>query len=632
MLLLPRIPVVLAGLVLLATAAPAHAESGATLSPDQLSYMVNKDLAGERWTISLNLSSVAPQKLLNVTGNVFKPDGSPPAFVLCQVRKDSDGDLSDPSSVFRFTCGGADACPTTAAECARTGWRVISADVPIPASFFLPPGGNGTASSASAEGRRGFGASALARARVLWARVARWFADPLEVASLAPRNAWAGVASRGATLTYDGYNYLVNKDLGGERWSISLNFAPVGNEDGTLRNEIVSLTGNVFKPDGSPPSFVHCVVRPDSTGTLADLGSTYRLSCDGTSACDGTAIGCAESAWAPIGDDVALPASFLLPPGGLPAGPQSDPEVIVIGRTSDPPSIISTDFVLTGDAASAAWGGGAGVAGACPVGAGCAFRVGSCGAVAGGVVAAGGVCGCLLEEVPVSCIRCGDGATGSCGDTCSFPVGTSGITARGLCLPFAAGDGGCACFAVGAGDDLAVKLCGGTAGARCPGQRCCVDDPRDGCGPGNGVDCAGVCLFEAGGECPSSGPECVDASGDYSGTSTVDGTCTGPPGVSIPIATTDASSFSIVQRGCAFEATSNGSTFATGTVSGKRLTATGVPRDLVLRGCSQIGASQTFGGTLEGDQLKLDGTIAATATCEFGALSCTLDASVDASR
>ena len=636
MLRSPRIPVVLAGLVLLATAAPARAESGATLSPDRLSYMVNKDLAGERWTINLNLSSAAPQQLLNATGNVFKPDGSPPVFVLCQIRDDSTGNLADPSSTFRFTCQGADACATTASQCAQTGWSVIAGDVPIPASFFLPPGGNGAAAVAADTGtppRHGVAAIVLARVRALWASVRGWLEDPVELAHLGPRPAWAGGSARGATLTYDGYNHLVNKDLGGERWSISLNLVPVQDADGTFRNEIVSLTGNVFKPDGSPPSFIHCVPRPDSTGTLDDLGSTFRFSCDGASACDGTATGCADSAWSLLGDDIALPASFLLPPGGLPATPQSDPEIVVIGRTSDPPAIISTDFVLTGEAASRASSATGTVAGACPVGAGCAVRIGGCDAVNGEVVLVKQeVCGCRIDEVPGACIRCGDGASGTCGDTCSFAVGTRGLTARGLCLPYAADDGGCACYAVGTGDKLDVRSCGGTVRARCPGERCCVDDPRDGCDAAGGVDCPGLCVFGAGGECPGGGGDCVDASGEYSGTSTVEGACTGPQGVTIPIDGTDASRFRIEQRGCSFVARSNGETFATGTVSGNELTATGTPRDFDFEGCSSNGGSETFAGTLDGDQLSLDGTISASATCEFGEVSCTLDSSVRASR
>jgi hypothetical protein len=557
-------------------------------------------------------------------------------FVLYQIRDDSDGNLADPSSTFRFTCQGADACATTASECAQTGWSVIAADVPIPASFFLPPGGNGAAAVAAddaAPSRYGVAAIVLARARALRASVRAWLEDPVELADLGPRPAWAGASGRGATLTYDGYNYLVNKDLGGERWSISLNIVPVQDAGGAFRNEIVSLTGNVFKPDGSPPSFVHCVPRPDSTGALDDLGSTFRFPCDGASACDGTATGCAASAWSLIGDDIALPASFLLPPSGLPATPQSDPEIVVIGRTSDPPTIVSTDFVLTGEAASRTSSATETVASACPVGAGCAVRIGGCDAVPGEVVLVKqDVCGCRIDQVPAACVRCGGGASGACGETCSYAVGRRGLTARGLCLPFSADADGCACYAVGAGEEIDVRSCGGIVRAGCPGQRCCVDDPRDGCDAVDGVDCPGLCVFGADGACPGEGGDCVDLSGDYSGTSTVEGTCTGPQGVSVPIGGTDDARFRIVQRGCSFVALSDGENFATGRVRGNAVTATGRPREFDFEGCSPDGGSETLEGTLDGDDLSLDGTITAGATCEFGQVSCTLDSSVRASR
>jgi hypothetical protein len=265
--------------------------------------------------------------------------------------------------------------------------------------------------------------------------------------------------------------------------------------------------------------------------------------------------------------------------------------------------------------------------------AGCSVRLGGCDAVPGAVVQIGqGVCGCRIDEVPASCITCGSGATGTCGGGCAFPVGTQGVTARGLCLPFRAGNGACACYAIGAGRKIAVQSCGGTVQAGCPGERCCVDDPRDGCDAEGGVDCPGLCVLAADGSCPGTSTDCVDASGDYSGTGSVDGTCTGPQGISIPISSIDASTFTIAQSGCSFTALSNGNTFATGSVSGNRLTATGTPRDFEIRGCSQSGATQTFAGELIGDQLELDGTITASATCELGEVSCTLDSSVSASR
>ena len=614
-------------LVVIAAAGAARAQTGATLTPDQLSYMVNKDLAGQRWTINLNLSSAQPPAFLNATGNVFKSDGSAPVFVLCQLRADSTGSLADPSSTFRFTCQGADACPSTATECARTGWTPISADVEIPASFFLPPGGEGATAAVTAGAPPSFAAIALARLRGLWSRVARVFADPALLADIGPRNAWAQATARGATLTYDGYNYLVNKDLSGERWSISLNLVPVQNADGTFSNQTKSVTGNVFKPDGSPPSFIYCVPRADSTGTLDDLGSTFRFSCQGASACDGTATGCAASSWTLLGDDIALPAGFLLPPGGLPAQPQSDPEIVVIGRTSDPPSIISPDFTLDGGSTSSALAAGGAT---CPVDKQCSVRLGSCDAVVGVVVQpSGGVCGCRLDDVPSSCITCGEGALGSCGETCGFEVGNSNREARGICLPFASGDASCSCYAIGAGSKLDVQSCGGTVQAGCPGQRCCVDDPRDGCDAAGGVDCAGICVL--GDNCSVPPPDCVDASGDYSGTSSTSGSCNSAVGA-IPIDESGASDFSIVQTGCSIQAVSNGQTFASGTVSGNQLTLNGAGEPPPIEGCSGFTSSQQYDGQLVGDALDLSGKFTASASCDFGEISCSLDSDISASR
>lgn len=614
-----------AAAVLLATAltgSVALAQSGATLTPDRLSYMVSKDLAGERWTINLNLASASPGVVLNATGNVFRPDGSPPVFVLCQLRPDSTGSLEDPASEFRFTCQGADPCPTTATECARESWNPIAADVPIPASFFLPPGGNGSVATAVALAAGANHEGPLARLVTLWSRTLRALLVRAQLAIVGTRSAHAQAdAPRGATLTYDGFNYLVNKDLAGERWSISLNLVPVRTEQGTLRNEARSLTGNVFKPDGSAPSFIHCVPRPDSTGTLDDPASTFRFSCRGTSACDGTAIGCADDAWQPLGDDVALPASFLLPPGGLPATPQSDADIVVIGRTSDPPSLVAPEFSLS--EGTSATGGSP--AGACPVDRTCVVRIGTCDAVSGRVVeTGGGRCGCRIEELPLECLTCGDAGGASCGGACDFAVGSR--TARGICLPWNS-TGVCGCYPIGARQALALQGCGGTVDAACPGSRCCVDDPRDGCTTSSGVDCVGLCVP---GDCGEPG-QCVDAAGDYSGTSSVSGSCTSPGG-EIPISGSDASSFTLVQEGCELEARANGETFATGTVDGNRLMLTGTGRPFPIEGCSQRQTSQSFSGTLVGDDLELSGTIESSASCEFGDVSCSLDSEVSASR
>jgi hypothetical protein len=326
---------------------------------------------------------------------------------------------------------------------------------------------------------------------------------------------------------------------------------------------------------------------------------------------------------------VALPASFLLPPNGLPATPQSDPEIVVIGRTSDPPSLVSPEYQLTDEAAAASSAVVAGVE--CPVDRGCSVRIGACDAVSGVVVLTpGDVCGCRIDDVPNECITCGNGAEGECGGRCSYAVGTRGLTARGVCLPWESGNGACSCYAVGVGRKLDIERCGGPVRASCPGQRCCVDDPRDGCDAAGGLDCAGICVF--GGTCPDPNPgDCVDASGDYSGSSTVSGSCTSGT-VSLPIDETSASDFSIEQKGCAIRATSGGRTFATGTVAGNQITASGTSDAFPFEGCSSVSSSQQLGGTLVGDQLELSGPITTSASCAVGEISCSFDSTVSASR
>src|SRR5690348_2493439 len=85
----------------LATGARAQsAPSGSTLSPDFRSYMVNKDLGDERWSIDLNLYAADPSSIISITGNIFRRDGGPASFVACLVRDDSTGSLRNPSSTF----------------------------------------------------------------------------------------------------------------------------------------------------------------------------------------------------------------------------------------------------------------------------------------------------------------------------------------------------------------------------------------------------------------------------------------------------------------------------------------------------------------------------------------------------
>ncbi len=476
-------------LILLLTAVGAIAQdSGSTLSPDQQSFLVNKDIGSERWTIALNLFTTDPANVINVTGNIFRSDGGPASFVACLVRADSKGSLNVPSSTFRLSCFGADACATTAERCAREDWTLIADDVPVPASFFLPPGGIGGTTSARAES---FLDALIDRLASAWTALRRAPVTQQAIALARPASAYAQATNaRGATLTVDRLNFLVTKDVGSERWSISYSYQPVIGAGGLVVNRFLSVTGNVYQSDGSPPSFVYCTQRDDSTGTLDDPASEFRFSCSGTNACGGTARDCAAGAWTPISDDIVLQASFFLPPQGLPAQVQSDPEIFVIGKTSDPPSIVTSDFTVNGSSAAAA-----GAAGTCPVGTGCTVaRVGSCTNVQG-VVATGDVfgCGCLVRDVPIECIRCGGGTSGKCGGDCSYRVG--GATARGNCLYYASENPGCICYAVQNDAPQTIEGCGGSREVECGGDQCCAVDPRGGCDPLGGiVSCPGTCV------------------------------------------------------------------------------------------------------------------------------------------
>jgi len=477
-----------AALVLTACARIAAAQpSGSTLSPDLQSYMVNKDIGSERWTINLNLFSTDPSSIISITGNIFRTGGGPASFVTCLERFDSNGDLRNPSSIFRLACSGASACGSTAETCARTGWTLIADDVRVPASFFLPPGGNAAGDAADA---RSFLDGLVDHLAAAWseARGSSLARSGLELA--APRSAHAQASGgRGATLTLDRLNHLVTKDVGSERWSISYSYQPFESDQQGVATRFLSVTGNVYQPDGGAPSFVYCLLRPDSTGSLDDPASELRFVCQGTDACTTTARDCAES-WRPIANDVRLQASFFLPPAGLPAPPQSDPEIVVIGRTSDPPSLVAPGSEASG--ASVAFDA---PAGACPVGAECIVpRIGGCQDVAGLVFEDEALgCRCVVPVVPPRCIECGDGADGQCGGGCEFAVGDA--TARGVCLPYDSTTDACACYAIGAGQSLTTQGCGGALGLPCPGDRCCSNDPRGACDPLDGeIPCPGVCV------------------------------------------------------------------------------------------------------------------------------------------
>jgi hypothetical protein len=93
------------------------AERGIQTTPDGKRILVNKDVGAERWAIARNEDGTA-------TGNVFRSDGGPPAFISCEPL--SSGELA---------CYGADDCLTDRCVDQYT----FIANVRLPGDFFQPP-------------------------------------------------------------------------------------------------------------------------------------------------------------------------------------------------------------------------------------------------------------------------------------------------------------------------------------------------------------------------------------------------------------------------------------------------------------------------------------------------------------
>ncbi len=98
-------------------------------------------------------------------------------------------------------------------------------------------------------------------------------------------------AESGLQITPDERRTLVSKDVGAERWVITLNA-----DDGTA-------TGNVFFPGGGDPKFVAC----DQTASSEDA---LTFACAGADRCP--LAPCAPDEWVPTGE-VTIPRSFFQP-------------------------------------------------------------------------------------------------------------------------------------------------------------------------------------------------------------------------------------------------------------------------------------------------------------------------------
>jgi hypothetical protein len=119
----------------------------------------------------------------------------------------------------------------------------------------------------------------------------------LLLTALAPPRASAG---DGVQFSGDCDRTYVNKQVGeNEQWAITWEI--YGN-----------ATGNVFKLDGSDPSFLECIlVDEDEENEIFD--------CYGSSAC--TEEICGGTQWSLIASDVSVPLTFFLPPDVDPQNP-----------------------------------------------------------------------------------------------------------------------------------------------------------------------------------------------------------------------------------------------------------------------------------------------------------------------
>lgn len=238
---------VFACFALLLAASGASAQSGIQITPDSRRVLVSKDVGTERWALTRNLEDGS------VTGNVFFSDGLAPQFIACEeVAREGDS--------VRLRCDSSLNCPLL--PCLVTEWKSLG-EVLLPVSFFERDEVSSGSAVVSAFGAR----------------------DASTVAQ-------AGNLPAGVQLTPDRKSTLLNKDVGDQRWAISLN----GDDS--------SVTGNVFFPDGSDPAFIWCSRKGEDDVEVI-------LDCFGADRCD--AGGCASGDWTSL-FEVRVPESFFQPP------------------------------------------------------------------------------------------------------------------------------------------------------------------------------------------------------------------------------------------------------------------------------------------------------------------------------
>ncbi len=122
--------IVMTLLAALAGASAAEAApNGVQWTPDGSHLLVNKDVGQERWTIALDLEH------LSATGNVFFVDGRAPAFLWCETVS-SEFERAIGEITLRYRCFGSD---VALGGFGIDDWTLISEQVFLPLSFFVPP-------------------------------------------------------------------------------------------------------------------------------------------------------------------------------------------------------------------------------------------------------------------------------------------------------------------------------------------------------------------------------------------------------------------------------------------------------------------------------------------------------------